>query len=320
MRIACSSARRRTEVHVAVCIVGFRNTDDVRHCLAALGSSSYSDFEVVICENGGEEAYRSLAAALAPVLPGGQKVTIVLAEGNLGYAGGVNRCITVAPEADAWLVLNPDTQVAPDALGHLVERLERGDCHAVGATLYGSEGRVQGYGGSWRPWLARAESLGNGRSLDDGMDPAEVERRQSYILGACMLVGRAFVERVGLMREDYFLYCEEIEWSLRAIAKGLRLGFAPKALILHEQGTATGSRPDLTQRSRLSVYLDERNKILVTRDRFPGRIVLAAPSALLLIFLRFARRGAWRQTGYAVQGWFAGLRNERGVPAGLLRG
>jgi N-acetylglucosaminyl-diphospho-decaprenol L-rhamnosyltransferase len=67
-------------------------------------------------------------------------------------------------------------------------------------------------------------------------------------------------------------------------------------------------------RSRQSVYLDERNKLLVTRDLFASRLPIAAAASFALIFLRFARRGAWKQVGYALQGWLAGLANRRGPP------
>jgi len=37
-------------------------------------------------------------------------------------------------------------------------------------------------------------------------------------------------------------------------------------------------------------------------------------TVLATLLVRFGKRGAWRQLGYAVQGWWAGVRNQRGVP------
>ena len=109
-------------MHVAVCIVGFRNPDDIEACLAELARSTHADFEVVVCENGGEAAFESLCRRTASNLPSGQPVTVIRAASNLGYAGGVNLCMDAAPGADAWWVLNPDTQPAPDALERLCDR------------------------------------------------------------------------------------------------------------------------------------------------------------------------------------------------------
>ena len=299
-------------MHVAVCIVGYRNSEDIAACLSALAESTYSDFEVRICENGGAYAYGALVEALPNRLSAGQTVTILEAPGNLGYAGGVNMCLRSSGSAEAWWILNPDTRPDATALQALVGRLGRGDCDLVGGVLYGADNLVQTLGGRWRPWLARAEAIGRGLPISKQLESLDV--RPDFVSGASMLVGKTFVEATGLMREDYFLYGEEVEWCLRGRARGMRLGFAADARILHDQGGTTGSARPLRSRPRLPVYLDERNKILVTRDCFPARLAVAAPAALLLIGLRFVARGAWPQARFALQGWCAGLMNKRGVP------
>jgi GT2 family glycosyltransferase len=300
-------------MHVAICIVGFRNPTDIADCLEALSRSTHTDFEVVICENGGAAASAVLAERLAGILTGGQPVRIITAEDNLGYAGGVNVCLRAAADADAWWVLNPDTRPDPEALEALVARLGRGDCAAVGSTIYFADGKVQGRGGQFRPWLARAIGLDYGKALVEPPSP-DIESRLWYLSGASMIVGREFIAGVGEMREDYFLYGEEVEWCLRAREAGLKLGLAPTSNVLHEQGTTTGSVQDMRQRSRTAVYLDERNKMLLIRDHFPARLPVVAAAALILLTLRFGKRRAWRQLGYALSGWAAGLANRRGKP------
>ncbi|HLZ75555.1 glycosyltransferase family 2 protein [Phenylobacterium sp.] len=304
-------------MHVAICIVTFRNIDDIVVCLNALAHSTYADFEVVICENGGPEAFERMVAAIPATLPGGQPVNALLSAGNLGYAAGVNRCLREAPNADAWWVLNPDTDAGPTSLAALVARLSAGDCDAVAGTVYTPEGTIDSRAGGWRPWLGRTFSIGFGEALDSPADVAAVERLTAYVPGCCMLLSRRFLETAGPMREDFFLYCEEVEWCLRASDLGLRFGYAPEAQVLHYKGTTTGSVGDMRGRPRGPVYLDERNKILLTWLRGPIRLITVAPCALVLLCLRFGKRRAWRQLGYALAGWAAGLRNERGKPAWL---
>src|SRR3546814_13959768 len=120
----------------------------------------------------------------------------------------------------------------------LSERLGKGDCQAVGGIQYYGDGRVQSDGGTWRPWFARAVSIGHGRKLSDPIDPDAIESSINYITGASMLVSRAFLQATGPMREDYFLYCEEVEWFMRARAKGMAFGFAPEARV--QLGRASG--------------------------------------------------------------------------------
>lgn len=303
-------------MHVAVVIVSYRSIDDVLRCLQALALADHHDFEVLICENAGEAAFAQLSGKLPAHLPGGQRVRAIMATSNLGYAGGVNLGVSETPGADAWWVLNPDTEPRPSTLSWLLERLAAGSCDAVGGVLRFPDGSIQSFGGHWRRWAARAVSIGRGRAAGTrDIDVQEVERWQNYLSGASMLVTRRFEELAGPLREDYFLYCEEVEWCLRATARGARLGFAPCAEVVHHQGTTTGASINIREQSRMPVYLNERNRILLTRDHFPNWLPAAAVVAFLLIFLKFARRRAWTQLGYALEGWRAGLANERGRPA-----
>lgn len=299
---------------VVICIVAFRNPGEIADCLAALALSTYAEYEIVICENGGSDAYTRLVQAVPVALRCGQAVTCIEAPGNVGYAGGVNICMQARPDASAWWIVNPDTVPEANTLAALVARLNNGDCDAVGGIIYHPDGKVQAYGGRWRPWLARPESIGHGADMSSVPDSAAIEAKMNYLLGACMLIGRSFVERVGLMREDYFLYCEEVEWCLRAVRNGLRLGFAPDARILHGQGGTTGSADLITRRPRLPIYMDERNKLHVVKDTTPLRFPVVAVASLMLAILRYARRGALRQLGYALSGWTAGILGQRGPP------
>lgn len=304
--------------HVAIAIVGYRNPGDILRCLDRLAASEHADFSVLICENGGPAACDGLRACLPMRLPGGQPVTLIDGGDNPGYAAGVNHCLAHSPHADAWWILNPDTEPAPAALGALLRRLARGDCDIVGGVIADGAGAIGSCGARWQPWLARAATLRHGGTADAMTDnPAgttRMEARVSFVSGASMIVSRRFLETTGPMRTDYFLYAEEVEWCLRGTARGMRIGLAPDAHVLHRHGTTTGSAHAHRHRPALPVFLDQRNRILVLRDRFPTHLPIVAPLCLVATLLRYLRRGALRQCGYVVAGWLAGLRNERGRP------
>lgn len=300
---------------VVVCIVGFRNPDDVAGCLAALAASTHTDFEIVVCENGGATAREQLAVRIGDRLSSGQAITLLPDGGNSGYAGGNNRCVAARPHADLWWILNPDARAAPDAMALLIARLAAGDVDAVGGTLLQADGQVQAYGGRWRPLLARAVSVGK----DTPYDPTVAISPLDYILGASLMFTARFLATAGPMRDDYFLYGEEVEWGLRAKARGLRLGVEPHAVIHHAQGTTTGDGGRFRHKPRLPVYLDQRNKILILRDTAPALVVPGAIGSLAALFARAAKGRAWRQLGYGIAGWAAGLANRRGIPGWLSR-
>ena len=305
-------------LHVAVVIVGYCNVADVARCVASLEKSTHPDFEILVCENGGREAFQALQSAIPDRLAGGQAVRLIEAPGNVGYAGGINIGISASKDAGAWWILNPDTEVYPDAMAALAAHHLRG-YDAVGGAIHFPSGEVQTYGGIWQAWTAKALSIGNGSAEGAGPDPTDIELRQNFIPGASMFVGQNFVQAAGPMSEDFFLYCEEIEWCLRASSRGMRLGFAPDAVVIHHSGTTTGYSRSLRTRSVWSVFLDERNKMLLTRNLYPLRLPVAATLALGRLVGRYARQGAFSQMAYGAIGWFMGLCGRSGIPDWVQR-
>jgi N-acetylglucosaminyl-diphospho-decaprenol L-rhamnosyltransferase len=304
--------------HIVICLVAFRNAEDVLQCLGSLASQSYPDFEVVVCENGGPEAFAALCAVLPDQLKSGQTVTAIADHSNPGYAGGINRCMAERPGQAAYWVLNPDTVPQPVALGAMAAVLASGLGDAVGGPIVLPTGNLRTCGGKWQPWIAYSSAIANGVPLANCPDTEDVERSLSFISGASILVSQHFIEVAGQMREDYFLYGEEVEWCLRASAKGLRLRFCKDAVVLHYQGTTTGSADDIGQQGRLPIFCDERNRILTLRDAAPwATFAIGLVGALLLIFWRYGRRLAGRSMWNALAGWWAGLCNRRGKPAWL---
>lgn len=300
-------------VHVAVVIVGYNNPEDISRCVASLQESTYGDFEIVICENGSETSFAALQSAIPAVLPGGQSVRLVKAPGNGGYASGINIAMAESSGVDAWWILNPDTEASPIAMAALVACILRG-YDAAGGPIHFPGGEIQSFGGRWLNWQAKAVSLGYGMPKGSRPDPAEIERTQNFLSGASMFVSRKFLQATGPMAEYFFLYCEEAEWFLRGISRGMRLGFAPDAVIVHHQGTTTGYSKSLRSRSCRAIFLDERNKMVLTRERYPARLPVVALLALGRLVGRYGRAGAFRQIAFGISGWFMGLCGQRGIP------
>jgi GT2 family glycosyltransferase len=324
--------------HVAVLIVGYRCPAEIRACIEALAHSTFASFEVQICENGGAEAYRALVHELsrsdvltpfssAPALgervtathrsrlgPGGQQVAVHCARENFGYAGGVNTALDQIGEPDwsAIFILNPDAEVEPAALERLIAHARTGHYGMVGTRLLLADtGTVQLYGGRWRKWLARGFNIGLHAPAGAVPDVEAVERELDYVSGAAMLVTRAFVDAVGRMDESYFLYNEEVDWCFRR--GGFRLGYAHHAIVRHGHGATMGSSLVRKERSPLSVYLDERNKLLFSRRFFPAAYPLIAISTFLLNG-QYLAEGAYANYVHALRGWWAGLLGRRGAP------
>ena len=331
-----STFRSSSGALILIAIVGFRNAEDVVNCLASLARLDYNDFVVSICENGGATAFKALVETLqsvcspaeaklksrddriesvwSGVLGGrGQPVHVLQANSNLGYAGGVNTSLRQFADDPRWAgvwLLNPDTQPEPGSLSALAQRaIETGAFIVGGRVVRQDTGRIQLYGGRWRRLIARGYNIGWGSLKDAPVDIEEVENAMDYVSGASMYVTRAFVVKIGLMDEDYFLYCEEVDWCMRVNRKYLR--YAHDCIVYHQQGTTIGSNPDVRLRSDLSIYLNERNKLLLSRRHYPYIYPIILVTTFLLLS-QFVAKGASRRLGIGLRGWLAGLRGERG--------
>jgi len=82
------------------------------------------------------------------------------------------------------------------------------------------------------------------------------------------LVRRPFLEQIGLMSENYFLYFEEIDWATRARGK-YSLAYAPRSVVYHKEGRSIGTSVDRAKRSSSSCYYLARSGMLFTKRYFP---------------------------------------------------
>jgi len=329
---------------VVIAIVATDEAQNIVGCLRSLNRFLYRDFSVIICENGGYDAFQRDLRELSKIddlapgadcgdIPAGQAesqrfclgddrrpVTLLRSRENRGYSGGVNACIAGAGNNWGFIwVLNPDTFPEPDALGALVRRQAEGGYGIVGSRIvFVSSGRVQLWGGmTYWALLGRCRSLGVNKPFEATPNVEDVEGRMAVVAGTSMFVSRDYIEAVGVMDEDFFVYHEDTEWSLR---RGkFRLGYAHDSVVRHVAGSTSGSGGPRPKRSRFNIYLSERNRVLIAKKRHPATWPVFALAALLQSFEFLIRFHSPRSFQFALDGWWAGLAGETGMP-GFMRG
>ena len=177
---------------------------------------------------------------------GSNEIVFIHASANRGFAAGNNVGIRYAlshGKCDYVWILNNDTVVRPDALDHLLERMEKDPSIGIcGPTLCYMRHRdvIQARAGStFSAWTGRASQIGMGSKISDPFDRQKIEGMLRFVSGAAMLVRRDFIETVGLMEEGYFLYYEELDWAQRGRDK-YKLGVS-EAIVYHEVGGSIGT-------------------------------------------------------------------------------
>jgi hypothetical protein len=259
---------------VTVVILNWNGLADTSECLESVRTITYPNYQTIVIDNGS-------SADDAQVLQErfGNSTHLIASEKNLGFAGGCNLAIreALADGADYVLLLNNDTVVDPAFLSMLVQAAEEipdGAAFCPKICYYERPRVIQSTGGRVNAWMGRAWQVGRDKP-DEGPN-GRVEERD-YADGACMLIGRSALERVGLLDEEYFAYWEETDWCARAREMGLKSYYVPNARIWHK--AARSQAPDSDY-----YYLFRRNALLFLRKRKSPLHLFSAVALYLFVF------------------------------------
>jgi GT2 family glycosyltransferase len=277
---------------VWVVILSWNGRADTLACVESCLKATYPNLRVLVVDNGSNDGSQAAVRERFP-----QVERLELGE-NLGYTGGNNAGIrhALAAGADHVLLLNNDTVVDPGFVEALVE-VARAD-PAVGMLnskmyFFDAPDRLWFAGASFHRWIGWGRHRGYGevdRGQYDAVEPLE------RACGCSLMVTRALCEQVGLLADEYFAYCEDLDWSLRARRAGFRIAYVPRSRIWHKVSRATGGTG-----SGISHYYFTRNMLRCLDSNWPlpaplrvvrwGTVVAAALAGVV------TQRVPWRRGG-----------------------
>lgn len=221
---------------VSLIVPTFNGVALLRECLRSLESSTFTDFQLIVVDDGSDTP---LPADLVSLFP---NAIILRNEKNQGLTRVFNRAID-ASDAEYIVLLNDDTEVEPTWLGELVACADRhpgAGSIASKLLLAPDRGLIHSAGDTWSAW-----GMPGNRGVwlpDTGQYDQESE-----IFSACggaVLYRRSALEEVRLPNGDWFdtrlfMYCEDVELGWRLQLAGLPCWFAPHAVVYHHL-SATG--------------------------------------------------------------------------------
>lgn len=221
---------------VQILLLNWNGWPDTLKCLHSLRSMEYSNYHILVVDNGSKDDSVSHIREAHPNLE------IIKNEKNLGFGGGCNVGIRYALEQGAefiWL-LNNDTQVDSGALGAMV-RLANSDHRvaAVGSVLYymAAPTQVQAWGGG-------KTNLWTG--LSQHFHAPATDRELHYLTAASLLLRREALLDVGLFDERmFFMYWEDVDLCFRLRQAGWKLSVASDARVWHKESASLRGRKPL---------------------------------------------------------------------------
>jgi GT2 family glycosyltransferase len=279
---------------VAAICVNWNGKEVLPATLDALLKNDYGSLEVLVVDNGSLD----LSELELP-----SSVALLSLGANLGYAAALNAGIrwltdrSESEQAEYFLLLNNDIELAPDLIGKLVAFAQEKGPGVYGPKILSHEdpSRLDMAWGelSWNHVLARYY----GKGATDGRKWDQV-RRVELLQGSALLVHRSVIEKVGPLDESFFMYHEEVDFLYRASLSGFPVYYCPFARAVHRGAHSTRTMP------LKKVRWLRRNTIYFFRKHRAGRrhwarlyLTLSASLAYNLLSLRISRMKAiWRGT------------------------
>lgn len=297
-------------VHIVV--LNWNGWRDTTACLDAILELDHPSIVAIVCDNGSTdgslarlaewgEAHRDRGWTIdrhrdGPLATASNRAVVFVDNGaNLGFAGGCNVGVRLALTDPAcayvWL-LNNDTMVDRRALSTMVAACERdpriGICGSQ-IRFAGARQRVQSQGGRLNRWFCTTHLLAAGAQPGPGADAAAgIDGPIDFVPGASMLVPRAYLEHVGLMSEEYFLYFEEIDWAERG-RRRYRFAIEPASIVYHVGGASIGNASDHGERGLRADWYLLRGRLLFARKFYKRFLPTVYAGMLVSIAKRFVR-------------------------------
>ncbi len=283
-------------IRLSIITINYNGMKDTCELIDTLPLEDNS-IEVIVVDNASAQDEATVIEARYP------QVKVIRSKENLGFAGGNNLGIKAA-QGKYLFFLNNDTLLKPQTSDFkpLLTRLESSPkigmvCPKIRFSWVNQLIQFAGYT-PLSPITMRNKAIGCGE-VDHGQH--NTSHPTPYAHGAAMMVKREVIEKAGLMPECYFLYYEELDWSMMIRRAGYEIWYEPACTIFHKESQTTG------QNSPLRTYYITRNRLLLAQRNQSGMTKYFTYLYLISIvairdILKFALQRRWDLVRATIRG------------------
>ena len=244
------------KIDVSIITINYNGLKDTCELIESIPSND--NLEVIVVDNASQNQEADIISQMFPY------VKVIKSDKNLGFAGGNNLGIKAAQGRYLFLV-NNDTIFKDFNIQALINRAESSDkicvvCPKIRFVWEPQPIQFTGYTELSKITI-RNQAIGFGEE-DHGQ--YETAHPTPYAHGAAMLIKKEAIDKVGLMPECYFLYYEELDWSMMFTRASYQIWYEPQCTIYHKESQATG------QNSPLRTYYITRNRLLLVKRNWKG--------------------------------------------------
>ncbi len=271
---------------LSILIVNWNTRELVLRCIDSIQKNAPNfDFEIIVVDNNSADGSFE---ALQKTYGTSPRIKIFKSTANLGFAKGNNLAYKNS-SGDYILMLNPDTEVRPQALQTLANYLKaHADVGIVGPKIVNPDGSVQPsvrrFPGIWSSVLVFSglhRFLRPKKYLMADFDYEEIQEVEQ-VMGAALLTKRDIIEKLGFLDEKFWLWYEEVDFCRRVKNAGYRVIFYPGAVVMHKGGESFAQFNIYARKKTLArslIYYFEKNgkwwEVLALRVIMPLVLTMA---------------------------------------------
>jgi GT2 family glycosyltransferase len=249
---------------ISVVIANWNRKDLLRACLDSLALQTFTDFEIIVIDNGSSDGSTDLVRAYP------RTIHLIENRDNRGFCAANNQGFAVS-QGEYIALLNNDAEADPGWLAALHEAIHvKPDVGESDVGMVASKILV------WEDptMIDKCGHLiypdGQNRGRGSGqIDTGQFNRQEEALWpdGCAALYRRAMLDEVGGFDEEFFAYADDAELGLRARIAGWTCLYAPGAVVRHHRGATLG----LNSARRLTLI--ERNRVLLVVKLFPWNLL-----------------------------------------------
>ncbi|MEW5785465.1 MAG: glycosyltransferase family 2 protein [Bacillota bacterium] len=275
-------------------IVNWNGKEFLDRCLQTVFASNFrEDFEVIVVDNCSSDNSVALIREKYP------RVIVIANSDNVGFARGNNQAIRESRGA-YLLLLNPDTEIEPDALQVMVDFMRgQPDCGMAGCRVLNPDGTLQLASRRAIPSIADAVFKLTGISRLFPYSPRFSRYNLTYlpsdqvspvdaVSGSFLMARRETVDQIGLLDERFFMYGEDLDWCWRSRQAGYQNYYVPGTSIIHYQGQSSAKRP-----LRTAYYFYQAMSLFYCKHTAPRWAWPMVRAASLLAFMLSLPKTLW---------------------------
>jgi GT2 family glycosyltransferase len=296
---------------VVIITLNYNQSKMTLECVDSILKSSYKNYSLIVVDNGStEKEYGFLVKNLD------SKVKVERIKENCGYVRGVNLGLDIGSKLspDYFLIMNNDTIIDKDAIKYLVDAGIKNNQNAIVSGKvyhYDKPDVLQYVGGVYKN--KKYLKINNLHVNEKDVGQCDLEAKRDMLDDIFWLLPQKVFRDVGSYSDKYFLYAEQADYALKAVKKGYKLIYTPKAKIWHKGSITTGGGDEFSPpvnfwRKKSSVIYLYRN----SKKRYFYINLLSTLSGLIikniLIFLHLRKINNKRSEYAALIGYLYGIK------------